>query len=249
MAIATACLVSDSPVPRRSRRVGWGSGARIHVGCPPADPPIAASFARRPSDCPAMGRQASGAIFRLGDIRTRRRATGCDWGIYVDAHHGRRKYRLRCFSSLLLVATMRLSLFTPNKSAQPMPGERLGFNRHHLARHGWPQRSADYPMRLFRWTIAPWSRSISSSRAAFSQMAIFWPLPSDAFLHAPIAHVSSFHRSDPRSGFSTRETTLRPPNKRVELTSTAHSGCCMVACISFTFGCSAVAVAHPQRSA
>jgi hypothetical protein len=141
VAIATACLVSDSPVPRRSRRVGWGSGARIHVGCPPADPPIAASFARRPSDCPAMGRQASGAIFRLGDIRTRRRATGCDWGIYVDAHHGRRKYRLRCFSSLLLVATMRLSLFTPNKSAQPMPGARLGFNRHHLARHGWPQRS------------------------------------------------------------------------------------------------------------
>lgn len=38
-------------------------------------------------------------------------------------------------------------------------------------------------------------------------------------------------------------------NKRVELTSTALSGCCSVFSISFTFGLIAVAAAHPQRSA
>ena len=28
-----------------------------------------------------------------------------------------------------------------NKSSQPMPGGRRGFNRAPVARHGWPQRS------------------------------------------------------------------------------------------------------------
>ena len=38
------------------------------------------------------------------------------------------------------------------------------------------------------------------------------------------------------------------PNKRVELTAPALSGCFESFCISFTFGFSAGAVAHPQRS-
>jgi hypothetical protein len=39
----------------------------------------------------------------------------------------------------------------PNKSAQPMPEERLRFNRAPAARHGWPHRSIRMPYHASGW--------------------------------------------------------------------------------------------------
>jgi hypothetical protein len=43
----------------------------------------------------------------------------------------------------------------PNKSSQPMPGERLGSSRNSLARHGWTQRWMQHPIRKSLLLLLP----------------------------------------------------------------------------------------------
>jgi hypothetical protein len=151
LAVPPLSVAADSTLPRPSGSSIRDSDCRVRLGSSPSPASIYPPASWSPPGISSMAAPRRAATFRHHSVRTGPLSSCGRWIRHTVASAQPSELGFGRVHAVLLVATMRCSLFTPNKSAQPMPGGRRGCRRAPVARHGWLQRSIRMPYHASGW--------------------------------------------------------------------------------------------------